>query len=200
MKKLLSYHNDSVLKAAILREVVKHRKQDQIIQGTYGKQNGSWKGCAVACSLRSLAIIKGEELVEKYSQHQRYETDLGIPEWLARLEDTIFEGLSVKESKTWPEQFLKAIPVGKNLELVKWKFCSFILKENIDRVLKLKISDALKEKVVKATRQVLVVHEKAIRTGKWDEKAARSVAWSAESAATYKRYAKELLRLLVEIK
>ena len=182
MNKLISFHNDSKLKAAILAEVIKHRKQDQITQGTYGEQNGDWKGCAVACSLRSLAIVKGEELITTYNQHSRYETDLGIPEWLARLEDTIFEGLSVDDSKTWPEQFLKAIPIGKNLEPVKWKFCSFILKENIDRVLKLKISNELKEQVVKAINQVLAVHEKAIRTGKWDEDAARSAWSSAESA------------------
>mgnify|MGYP001571885058 FL=1 len=172
---LISYKNDEKLKSSFLAEIVKHRKADQIEQGTYGRQNGTWKGCAVACSVRSLAILKGEELKTDYNDHKRYETDLGIPEWLARLEDTIFEGLMEKEAKLWPEQFAKAIPVGVNLEPVKWKFSSFLLKENIDRVLSLKIDDTLKKQVVDAIRGVLAVHENALRTGKWDEDA----AWSA---------------------
>ena len=60
--KSLAFQNDPQLKKDLLREVAKHRKADMIVQGTYGKENGTWKGCAVACSLRSLAIIKGEVL------------------------------------------------------------------------------------------------------------------------------------------
>ncbi len=185
-------------------------------------ENGKWKGCAVGCSIHSLNI----QLKKNYetNNHKVYETALGIPEWLARLEDTIFEGLTVEESKLWPERFAKAIPVGVNLEPVKWKFCSYLLKDNIDRVLTLNISDDLKKQVVDAIRQVLVVHQEAIKTGEFSESAARSAAWSAarsaawsaawsaaesaaESAAwsatrsaTYTKYAKELLRLLKSVK
>ncbi len=45
------------------------------------------------------------------------------------------------------------------------------MKENIDRVLNLDISDGLKEQVVSAIRQVLNVHETAIKTGEWNESA-----------------------------
>ncbi len=200
-----AYLDNPQLKKDMLREVLKHQKADQIVQGTYGEQNGQWHGCAVACSLRSLAVIQGKKLEVRYDQHARYESDLGIPEWLARLEDAIFEGLPKKESKVWPEQFLKSINVGADLNPVKWQFCAFILKENIDRVLKLKISDILKEQVVKAIQQVLKVHEDAIKTGEWNESAAESAAWSARSAAwsarsaktnSYKKYSQELLHLL----
>lgn len=184
-----------ISKKALLKEIKKHREADQLIQGTYGEENGNLKGCAVACSLRSIAVLKGEELKTDYSNHARYETDLGIPEWLARLEDTIFEGLPQKEALMFPEQFIKAIPEGVDLGRVKYKFCAFILKENIDRVLKLKIDDELKDQVIKAIQGVLVLHEKAATTGRWSE----SAAWSARSAA-YKRYAKELIRLLKEAK
>ena len=188
---LIAYKGDSKLKIRFVKEIEKHRKMDAIEQRTYGHQNGKWKGCAVACSLRSLAIMDGEPLVERYDNHADYETKLGIPEWLARLEDTIFEGLPVEDAKLWPTAFAKAIPVGANLDPVKWKFCAFILKENIERVLKLDIADDLKEQVVKAVQGVLAVHDKAIVTGEWDESAARS----ARSAA-YITYSKELLRLL----
>ncbi len=189
MSNLLSYKNDTKLKKKFVAQIEKHRKADQIEQGTYGRQNGEWKGCAVSCSLRSMAIINGEPLTEKYNNHKDYETKLGMPEWLARLEDTIFEGLTVKESKTWPEKFAKAIPVGVNLEPVKWHFCAYLMKENIERVLKLKIADDLKKQVVDAIRSVLSLHKNAIQTGVWNESAAESAARSAESAAESARSA-----------
>ena len=186
MNTLISYKNNPNLKTLILDEVVNHRKEDQIIQGTYGRENGKWRGCAVGCSIHSMNLKLGKKY--KTDDHTAYETELGIPEWLARLEDTIFEGLPLEEAKLWPEQFLKAVPVGANLEPVKWKFCAFILKENIEQVLKLEISDELKKQVVDAVRGVLALHEKAIETGEWDESAAESAESAAESAAGAIRY------------
>jgi hypothetical protein len=183
----LSYQNNLDLKTAFVKEVKKHRKADEILQGTYGEmQNGKWRGCSVACANRSLAILNGEKLVESYGYHRNLAIKLfgsESMEWLARLQDTIFEGLPKKEAMLWTEQFAKAIPVGVDLTKVKWQFCAFILKENIDRVLKLKISDELKEQVVKAIRGSLALQENAIKTGNWDGLSAWSAAWSAESAA-----------------
>ncbi len=169
-----------ISKEDMLAEVQKHRKQDQIIQGTYGEQNGKWRGCAVGCSIHSVNALKGKKY--QTNNHKVYETELGIPEWLARLEDTIFEGLPVAKAKLWPEQFIKAIPVGVDLEPVKWKFTVYLMKENIERVLGLDIGDELKEEVVSAIRGVLVVAEDAIKTGAWD-KSAQSAAWSAAWSA-----------------
>jgi hypothetical protein len=184
---LISYKNDPILKKRFVAEIEKHRKADAIMQGTYGKENGKWKGCAVSCSLRSLDILEGKELKTVYDSHRDYESKLGIPEWLARLEDTIFEGLPEEDAMKWPTQFAKAVPVGVNLEPVRWKFCAYLMKENINRVLGLKnLNDELKKQVVDAIRGVLNVHEEAIRTGEWDELAADSAwssAWLARSAA-----------------
>ncbi len=179
-----SYLDSPTLKKRFVAEIEKHRKADQIEQGNYGRQNGAWKGCAVACSLRSLAIIDGDELTTEYSRHKDYEAKLGVPEWLARLEDTIFEGLPKKEAMQWPTAFAKAIPVGIDLEPIKHKFCAFILSRNIERVLTLKIDESLKKQVVDAIRGVLTLHEVAIKTGEWNESAAESAAWSeAETEA-----------------
>ncbi len=204
---LLSYKNDPILKKKFVAEIEKHRKADQIEQGHYGKENGKWKGCAVACSLHSLAILDGEKLVTKYDNHTLYESKLGIPKWMALLEDKIFEGLPVAYAKNWPTRFAKAVPIGINLEPIKWKFCAFILRENIERVQKLDIKDDLKELVVKAIQGVLSLNENAITTGLWNESAAESAestesTESAESAAwsAYKKYANELIRLLEEMK
>ena len=181
MEQLTSFKGNKKLKSMLLTELGKHRKADQIIKGTYERYEGKeFKGCAVGCSVYSL----NQKLGKNYStsDHSAYETELGIPEWLARLEDTIFEGLPTKESQLWPERFTKAIPIGVDLNPIKYKFCAFILKENIDRVLTLKIEDSLKEQVVKSIQGVLVLHENAIKTGKWDE-SAESAAWSAAESA-----------------
>ncbi len=198
---MISYKNDPKLKKLFVAEIEKHRKADQIIQGTYGQENGKWKGCAVGCSIHSLNTKLGKAY--KTNDHTVYEKELGIPEWLARLEDTLFESLSVQDAKKWPGQFAKAVPVGVNLEPVKWKFCAHLMKENIERVLTLDISEDLKKQVVDAIRQVLSVYESAIETGTWNESAARSAASAVESAArsaVYIKHSKELLRLLKETK
>ena len=214
---LVSYKNDINLKNLLIEEVKNHRKMDMIVKGSYGKPNNPEEGfCAIGCSIHSLNI----KLYKNYKtdDYSVYEKELGIPEWLARLEDTIFENLPYNKEMKWPEQFLSAIPVGVNLEPVKWKFCSYLMNENIKRVEKLKIDDSLKKQVLDAIKQIKSVHDIAIKTGVWDGaesatrsaesaawSAARSAAWSAESAArsaesAMEKYSKELLKLLQEQK
>lgn len=189
-----SYLSDPELKEKFVKEVKWHEDQDKIIKGTYQEgSNGDFRGCAVGCSVHSLNRMNGTKF--STSDHSVYESALGIPEWLARLEDTIFEGLPEKEAVKWPVRFAKAVPVGIDLDPLKWKFLSFVLKENIARVLALDITDDLKKQVVDSIRGVLGLHEEAIKTGKWNASAAES-AWSA----TYVRYADELVRLLEETK
>lgn len=209
---LISYNNDVKLKNLFVKEIENHRKMDKIIQGSYGDgQAQDFKGCAVGCSIHSLNIKLGKSY--QTNDHSVYEKELGIPEWLARLEDTLFEGLPVEDAKKWPTQFAKAVPVGVNLEPVKWKFCAYLMKENIERVLTLDIPEDLKKQAVDAIRQVLAVHESAIQTGEWNEsaaeaaaEAARSAAWSAAEAAwsaarsAYIKHSKYLLKLLKETK
>lgn len=61
---------------------------------------------------------------------------MGIPEWLARLEDTLFEGMSKEKSRAWPEVFLKVIPLGVTegqFELkVKAPFLIAVLESTLD--------------------------------------------------------------------
>jgi hypothetical protein len=180
---ILSYHNKPEIKEQLIARMDKHIELDQLLKGATG-QDG--KGCTVWCALNN------GDLKEGYN-HKAFETILGLPEWLARLQDVIFEGLNVDDAKWFSSQWPKSIPVGKNLDPVKWKFCAFVMKENIERVLLLDISDELKKQVVDAINGVLSLHNNAIETGVWDGSAARSAwsaarsaesaAWSAESAA-----------------
>ena len=183
-KSMIAFHGKQKVKNKYVARLMAHHKADEIIQGE--GWNGS-RGCAVGCTL------------DNY-KHKAYETELGIPEGLARLEDRIFEGLPKEKAPLFAIDFLTSINVGANLAPIKWKFCAFLLRENIERVLLLRIDDKLKEEVVTAIKGVLELHETAAKTGKWADSAADSAAWSAAESAAYGRYAKELIRILKETK
>lgn len=115
MADLISFHNKKSIKAKYVARVQKHIRLDQLVHGM------GWdgtRGCAVGCTL------------ENYN-HAAYETELGIPEWLARVEDTLFERMSLDKSKTWPDLFLQAIPVGVNLDQVRVPFVVILLKHTL---------------------------------------------------------------------
>ncbi len=171
---MLAYHSKPELKKHCINEMALHRKADTLLQGYGYWKNG--KGCAVGC------LVKG-------SNHEAYETEFGIPQMLARLEDSIFEGLPTEEAKKWPERFLKAIKPGADLSLVGWQFLYWNLTEN----LVLKDSDnAEVQKAIIQCREAIKRCGEAIcpltKGEKVDESAA-SAAWSAESAASAARSA-----------
>ena len=108
-----AFHNDPAIKEKYLARVKAHREADQLVKGEYWEDG---KGCAVGCTIHS-------------GNHKEYEIELGIPEILAHLEDTIFEGLPNELAMTWPERFLKSIPVGADLSKVWPKFAIFLLTD-----------------------------------------------------------------------
>src|SRR6266446_9264114 len=162
MTQLLAYHDDPQIKDKYVNRVRAHAKADEIVKGFYWKDG---KGCAVGCSVHS-------------DNHTAYETEMGIPQMLARLEDRIFEGSTNGWSKQWPERFLEAIPIGADLSKVGWKFQHWLLLDP-------------KEGVIRFARQQDKELFKEIGTLIWDlamgkqisASAAWSAAWSAESAA-----------------
>ena len=81
-----AFHNDEKIKKKYLSRLRAHQKADEIVKGFYWEMG---KGCAVGCTIHS-------------SDHGAYETELGIPRWLAKLEDRIFEGLPNGRAKKWP--------------------------------------------------------------------------------------------------
>ena len=102
---MLAFHNDQAIKDKYVYRVLMHQKADQIVKGIYWQRTGrgnEGRGCAVGCTLHS-------------GNHNTYETELGIPEVLAHLQDAIFEGLPIERAKEFPLQFLRAIPVGADL-------------------------------------------------------------------------------------
>jgi hypothetical protein len=207
-----AFHNDKQVKSKYLKRVEAHRKADNIIQGQ-GWSEG--KGCAIGCTL------------ENYD-HQQYEIELGIPEWLARVEDTIFEGLPKDIAMKWPGRFLKAVNVGVDLNKVKTPFLIFVLEQNLLSMEALKFDAAAFPDVAKAVQMSKDVTVEIIRCHRLDldlsaarsaarsaaESAAESAAWSARSAAwsaaesaaesarsaAYVKYADKLIELIKQVK
>lgn len=164
---MLSYHNDENLKALVVAEMKNHQKKDQFIKGAYEKLNSKFKGCAIGCTIDSVNKIFGRSY--KTSEHKVFEEALGIPEWLAHIQDSLFEALPIGDNSQFAVDFLEAIPVGVNLEPLKWKFCAFLMRKNIERVLTFsKISGEIRDKILITICVALCLHEKAIETGAFD--------------------------------
>jgi hypothetical protein len=116
-----AYHGEQSIKDTYLNRVRSHREQEQLVQG-FGYWKGG-KGCAVGCTIHG-------------SSHAAYETELGIPRAIARIEDGIFEGLPVKEAMAWPERFLEAITPGADLSGVVDGFLHWLLVDPTDGVIR----------------------------------------------------------------
>jgi hypothetical protein len=112
-----AFHGDENIKKIYLERVMAHQKADEIEKGYYW-ENG--KGCAVGCTIHS-------------SDDSKYEMELGIPVWLAKLEDRLFEKMSNESSKKWPFSFLEAINTGSDLEKVKAPFLIFVLESALEK-------------------------------------------------------------------
>jgi hypothetical protein len=122
---LRAYSFPGLDKPAFIAELAEHAAQDRIVQGQYW-ENG--KGCAVGCSLHSVQQRLGLARIA-YDDHALYETYLGIPRILARLEDRIFEGLEPAEARLWPMRFAEAVQPGADLSGVWHQFAPWLLRE-----------------------------------------------------------------------
>ena len=189
--KMLAYNNDPKLRRAFLAQIRLHRKQDQIVKGTYGQQNGHWRGCAVGCSIHSLNAIQGTT----YSTDDHAASEkIGIPQALYRLQDSIFEGLPSKKNAAFVVDFAQAIPCGADLSKVTAQFLVWCLLDKKHGAIRHAPADKFKD-CHQAILASAALWQNYIKTGKHGASAARSAArsaasaasaaWSAESAAQY---------------
>ncbi len=168
-----AFHGKEETKAFYLDRVRAHAKADQLVKGTYWA-NG--KGCAVGCTIHS-------------GNHYDYETELGIPRSIARLEDGIFEGLPNDLAMTWPDRFLSAIKVGADLSLVTPTLMLWILADPDCGV----IRHAKNKKTKSAIQTVIELYERKLRGNEptreeW-HKARSAAAYAAADSAAYAAYA-----------
>ena len=161
MKQLVAYHDNTAEKDAILEQLREHEKTDELVKGYYWEKG---KGCAVGCTVHS-------------ANHSLYESKFGIPQMLAWLEDTIFEGLPNGKAKEWPIAFMSAIAPGTDLSLVGWKFLHWLLTDE-------KVNPGINHPLVKdAVKQCADVIAPLTKGRKVDASAAESARSAARSAA-----------------
>ena len=170
---LIAFHGDAAIKAKYLTRVELHAAADEIIHGKYWEYG---KGCAVGCTVHS-------------SNHAAYESELGIPIMLARLEDRLFEGMANGDSKKFPGRFLSVITPGADLSRVGWQFLYWLLTEELASR-----DDPRIAKEIKACADVLIPLTKGLpcdrnAAGLAQRAAldARQRVWAADSA--YAAYA-----------
>ena len=172
-----SYHNDSVVKTKFTDRIKQHQEADNLVQG-YGYWDDG-KGCAVGCTLE----VNTEA-------HAQYPIQLGLPEWLAHLEDHLFENLPVEEARKWPMEFLDAIPVGIEVEkfdAVRDRFQIFWLERQKTQIEQSKypsVVDAINT-VIQLLTEALGGNEPVSAAWSAAESAAWSAAWSAAESAAW---------------
>ena len=173
---LRAFHNKPTIKRTYLARVKAHAKADEIIHGTYWEDG---KGCAVGCTIHG-------------SDHGKYETELGIPRILAKLEDVLFERMGNGHAKEFPLQFLSAIKVGADLSMVWPRFAHWMLLDPEHGVIRF----AKKEKTKAAIQRVgelygLQVAGKEPTKQEWKDAyaAAYAAAYADAAAAARSQYA-----------
>ena len=132
-----------------------------------------------------------------------------IPEWLAYVERTLFEGMSPEKSKTWPKVFLEACHVCADLEKAKGPFLVAVLTlarksfdhrkfpkvlAVIDRVIALWQRDDIGSTEWNAA--VRAVAAGAAARLEWAAAVAARAAGAAAEAAAYDSLADELIAIL----
>ena len=161
-----------------------HREADEIVRGLYWKDG---KGCCIGC----LAHANDDP-------HEALEKQTGIPEWLSRVADTIFEGL--EDYKQWPERFVAAVPKNKTHDWmeknVKAPFLVHVLKSTLKNFDHEKYPDVKKavDDVIKLWRRDDIGSEDWRSAAESASCGAASAAWSAESAEGAARSAESAAR------
>ncbi|TXH09127.1 MAG: hypothetical protein E6R04_09005, partial [Spirochaetes bacterium] len=124
---VLAFHGNTELREKFVEEMRWHRDQDMILQGSIGEGEGmKWRGCCIACGVHSMSRIEGNKY--KPYDHKLWETLIGIPEWMAYVCESIFEGLPEEEAREFPVQFAEAVKCGKDLDLLRPVFSIFVLE------------------------------------------------------------------------
>ena len=150
-------------------------------------------GGAVGCTL-------------EHKDSKRYPIELGLPVWLARLEEDIFNNLPVDKAKQWPLNFLKAIPIGVDVDAAR----HLIDIRRMDRLIIIqekllsKNEGAVKSAIVATISAIKIIkscHDAALNKMGFDVtfEEAKAAALAAERKA-WKQEADDLLEILSSLK
>jgi len=171
---MLAFTNTEVTKAQLIESLERHAAADRIIAGQYWTSRG---GCAVGCSIHDFR--PGSESI-----HKLYEPLFGVPQIIARLEDSIFERLPYTEQKAWPLRFANAIREGSDLSGVWYRFALWMLVDPDAGAMKFAKSNNTRE----AIKAVGALYQRKCNGDSPSRKEWADAAASAASAAYYAYY------------
>ena len=204
MKTYSAYNNDPVFKQELIDISIIRRQKGQYIKGTFGEDNiedDVFMGCSVGCSVVDVCAIKGIKLdVDFLSDHAWFAEKLGVPVFITRLQDCIFEGVSDAKREAWTTDFFSAINEGSDLSQVTPKFLKFLLEDVLKHVQDEK--HALQKDAINGS---ILVIQNWIDTGAVDLVAAADAADAAALAAraadaayadVFDTYAEKLLEII----
>ncbi len=183
---LISFHGKQEIKDAKIADLKKHRELDNLMQKSYFDRDKQ-KGCAVTCTMFSPEDFKSLK-VNTSDIHGRYETQLGIPRIIARLEDRVFEGMPIDAAKEWPLTFIEAVPVGVNLENVWRKFMIWLLIDDTAGVIKFAKKEDSRQAIGNVAEAFARSLETTVSRDEWwklRSAAAYAAAYAADAAAAY---------------
>jgi hypothetical protein len=167
--------------------------EGRLEKGTYGKQNGKFRGCSIGCMLNDFGL-SADEIDNTPSVHRKLEELTGIPEWLLRLQDEVFEGLPEPEHQAWHRQVAEAF--AKAPKPVDWQSLLHRVHVGILRV-SYKTAGSAQE----AVQNVIDLHERAMngeQVGDEEWSAAESAAWSAAWSAARSAAFQEIRDAILE--
>lgn len=152
----------------------KHREQDMLIRGAYGQLNGSFRGCSIGCFAHE---IHPDFDGDNYSSpHKIVADEFNYPEWLAHLQDRVFEGLPEDEAIDWHVQL--ATVLSKLPDDFDWKIALHKVHISI-----LEIALPSTGSAIEAVQAAINLHKQEIESGDVEPAAAdRSAARSAAAA------------------
>ncbi len=189
---MLAYRQ-GIKKEEFVSEMKRHQVLDAFVKGTYEKreEGKAFRGCAVGCGIESINRLKGKSLSN--SSHRDLSENLGIPFWLARVQDTIFEGVGAERVKTWPVEFAEALRPGRNYERTLRPFLVIVVKSTLKDFDHKKSPDVAKavKKVIRllknggTKKQLLEARQEARNAAAYAADAAAAAAYAADAAAAY---------------
>ena len=171
-----AYNNDIEFKKNLVDMSLAHMEADEFIQGEYGQMNGSFSGCSLGCTIHDVNKIMG--LKGDFHDHSFLSDSIGIPLFLTRLQDSVFEGLDIDAARKWTPRFLSSIVEGVDLNPVLPIFLLKLLNNLPEQEIE-EVSAA-----INGSKKILAGW---ISTGKPDFAAASSAASAASSAAAAAR-------------
>ncbi len=160
------------IKRKIVKEAKRHEKLDAWVTGDYEQKNGVVKHCSIGCVRFALG------LQSNIGEHGQLVDPTGVPEYILRMSDQIFEGLPESKRGTWTRRLWSAIPANKDLSRVQDQMSAWLMLDK-----KIGLAHIAQQEDVRAVAKVigeLYLRRGNGETGLKDEFAAAS--WQADAA------------------